>query len=161
MDAATWLKQLGDQSGQTDKRARLAELVAHIGSVSTLDDLLFEVTDRTSAFLNAERTTLFMSDAQGQLRAVAWVEGSARELQLPRDPTNAIGFAYAAKAPLSFKDLNDANELARLHPRLRPDDRLDRWLGLTIRGAIVAPLLLGTLPFGVVLVVNRQDESGL
>src|SRR5208283_5660729 len=59
------------------------------------------------------------------------------------------------------KDLNDANELARLHPRLRPDDRLDRWLGLTIRGAIVAPLLVGDLPFGVVLVVNRQDESGL
>ena len=161
MDAATWLKQLGDQSGQTDKRARLAELVAYIGSVPTLDDLLFEVTDRTSAFLNAERTTLFMSDAQGQLRAVAWVEGSARELQLPRDPTNVIGFAYAAKAPLSFKNLNDANELTRLHPRLRPDDRLDRWLGITIQGAMVAPLLVGDLPFGVVLVANRQDESGL
>jgi hypothetical protein len=33
MDAATWLKQMGDQSGQTDKRARLAELLTYIGSV--------------------------------------------------------------------------------------------------------------------------------
>ena len=161
MDAATWLKQVGDQSGQADKRARLAELVAYIGSVATLDDLLFEATDRTSAFFGAERTTLFMSDAQGQLRAVAWVEDSVRELRLPRDPTNVIGFAYAAKAPLAVKNLNDANELLRLHPRLRPDDRLDRWLGTTIQGAIVAPLLVGDLPFGVMLVVNRQDESGL
>jgi hypothetical protein len=161
MDAATWLKQVGDQSGQADKRARLAELVAYIGSVTTLDDLLFEATARASTFLSAERTTLFMSDAQGQLRAVAWVEDSVRELRLPRDPTNVIGFAYAAQAPLGFKNLNDANELQRLHPRLRPDDRLDRWLGTTIRGAIVAPLLVGDLPFGVMLVVNRQDESGL
>jgi type II secretory ATPase GspE/PulE/Tfp pilus assembly ATPase PilB-like protein len=161
MDAATWLKQVGDQSGQADKRARLAELVAYIGSVATLDDLLFEATERASAFLSAERTTLFMSDTQGQLRAVAWVEDSVRELRLPRDPTNVIGFAYAAKVPLGFQNLNDANELLRLHPRLRPDDRLDRWLGIAIQGAIVAPLLVGDLPFGVMLVVNRQDESGL
>jgi len=161
MDAATWLKQLGDQPGQTDKRARLAELVAYIGGVATLDDLLFEAADRVSAFLSAERTTLFMSDAQGQLRAVAWVEDSVRELRLPRDPTNVIGFAYAAQAPLGFKNLSDASELLRLHPRLRPDDRLDQWLGIAIRGAIVAPLLVGDLPFGVMLVVNRRDESGL
>jgi type II secretory ATPase GspE/PulE/Tfp pilus assembly ATPase PilB-like protein len=161
MDAATWLKQMGDQSGQGDKRARLAGLLTYIGSVPALDDLLFEGTDRISAFLAAERTTLFMSDAQGQLRSVAWVQDSARELRLPRDPSNVVGFAYAAKDPLSFKNLNDASELARLHPRLRPDDRLDRWLGITIQGAIVAPLLVGELPFGVMLVVNRQDESGL
>jgi type II secretory ATPase GspE/PulE/Tfp pilus assembly ATPase PilB-like protein len=161
MDAATWLKQMGDQSGQGDNRARLAELLTYIGSVPALDDLLFEVTDRISAFLTAERTTLFMSDSQGQLRSVAWVQDSARELRLPRDPSNVVGFAYAAKDPLSFKNLNDANELARLHPRLRPDDRLDRWLGTTIQGAIVAPLLVGELPFGVMLVVNRQDECGL
>jgi type II secretory ATPase GspE/PulE/Tfp pilus assembly ATPase PilB-like protein len=161
MDAATWLKQMGDQSGQTDKRARLAELLTYIGSVPALDDLLFEATNRVSEFLSAERTTLFMSDAQGQLRSVAWVEDSARELRLPRDASNVIGFAYAAKDPLSLKNLNDASELARLHPRLRPDDRLDRWLGITIRGAIVVPLLVGDLPFGVMLVVNRQDEAGL
>jgi len=161
MDAATWLKQVGDQSGQADKRARLAELVAYIGSVGTLDDLLFEATDRTSTFFGAERTMLFMSDAQGQMRAVAWVQDGVRELRLPRDPTNIVGFAYAAKAPLVFKNLNDGNELARLHPRLRPDDRLDRWLGTAIQGAIVAPLLVGDLPFGVMVVVNRQDESGL
>jgi len=161
MDAATWLKQMGDQSVQTDKRARLAELLAYISSIPALDDLLFEATDRISAFLSAERTTLFMSDAQGQLRSVAWVEDSARELRLPRDASNVIGFAYSAKDPLSFKNLNDASELAHLHPRLRPDDRLDRWLGISIRGAIVAPLLVGDLPFGVMLLVNRQDEFGL
>ena len=130
MDAATWLKQVGDQSGQADKRARLAELVAYIGSVPPWMTSCSRPLVRASAFLSAERTTLFMSDAQGQLRAVAWVEDSVRELRLPRDPTNVIGFAYAAKAPLGFKNLNDANELQRLHPRLRPDDRLDRWLGL-------------------------------
>jgi len=42
-----------------------------------------------------------------------------------------------------------------------PTTGLDRWLGLTIQGAIVAPLLVDDLPFGVMLVVNRQDESGL
>jgi type II secretory ATPase GspE/PulE/Tfp pilus assembly ATPase PilB-like protein len=160
MDAATWLKQVGDQSGQADRRARLAELVAYLNSIATLDDLLFEATDRISTFFGAERTTLFMSDAQGQLRAVAWVEDAVRELRLPRDPSNIIGFAYAAKTPLGLKSLNDANELGRLHPRLRPDDRLERWLGTAIQGAIAAPLVVGDMPFGVMLVVNRQDETG-
>jgi len=160
MDAATWLKQLGEQPGQIDRRTRLAELVASIGSVSSLDGLLFEAADRVSAFLSAERTALFMSDVQGQLRAVAWVQDMVRELRLPRDPTNVVGYAYGSKAPLGFRNLNDATELARVHPRLRPDERFEQWLGITIRGAIVAPLLVDDLPFGVMLVVNRQDESG-
>jgi len=112
MDAATWLKQVGDQSGQADKRARLAELIAYIGSITTLDDLLFEASDRVSAFLSADRTTLFMSDAQGQLRR--WLGGRLRaRAALPRDASNVIGFAYAAKAPLGFKNLNDPDELVR------------------------------------------------
>jgi len=85
MDAATWLKQMGDQSGQTDRRARLSELLTYIGSVPALDDLLFEAADRISAFLSAERTTLFMSDTQGQLRAwLGWKTPHA-SCALPRD----------------------------------------------------------------------------
>ena len=161
MDAATWLKQVNDQSGQADRRARLSELVANIAAVSSLDSLLFEATEQVSAFFDAVSTSVFMSDAQGQLRAVAWIKDGVRELRLPRDPSNVIGFAYTAKAPVSFQNLGDAAELARLHPRLKPDDRLDRWLGMNIRGAIVVPLPVRDLPFGVMLVANRKDESGL
>jgi type II secretory ATPase GspE/PulE/Tfp pilus assembly ATPase PilB-like protein len=161
MDAATWLKQLSEQSGQSDRRARLSELVASIAAVSSLDSLLFEAAEQVSAFFDAVNTSVFMSDAQGQLRAVAWIKDGVRELRLPRDPSNVIGLAYAAKAPLSFQNLGDPAELARLHPRLKPDDRLDRWLGMNIRGAIAVPLPVRDLPFGVMLVVNRKDESGL
>ncbi len=161
MDAATWLKQLNEQSGQPDRRARLSELLAAVAAVGSLDSLLFETTERVSAFFDAVSTSVFMSDAQGQLRAVAWVNDGVRELRLPRDPSNVIGFAYTAKAPVSFQNLADPVELARLHPRLKPDDRLDRWLGMTIRGAIVVPLPVRDLPFGVMLVANRKDQSGL
>jgi len=90
------------------------------------------------------------------------VEDSARELRLPRDPSNVIGFAYAAKDSAQLPRPERCQRAgAPAIQRLRPTTRLDRWLGLTIQGAIVGALLVDDLPFGVMLVVNRQDESGL
>ncbi len=160
MDAATWLKQLGDPAGQNDRRTRLAELIAYLTRISSLDDLLFAAMERVSTFMGAKHAALFLPDAQGQMRAVCWAADAVRELVLPREAGNLVGFACLAKAPVALRSLADPSELARLHPRLRPDERFSKWLGEPIQAAILSPLVGGNGCMGVLLVANRMTESG-
>jgi type II secretory ATPase GspE/PulE/Tfp pilus assembly ATPase PilB-like protein len=161
MDAAMWLRQMGNDSMHAEKRARLGELCTYLGNVTSLDDLLFEAMEKVADFFGAKRAAIFVPDVENQLRAVAWIGESVRELRLPRDPANLVGWAMAARAPCSVRNVWDLAELVRLHPRLRPDDRLDQWLGLRLRAMLLAPLGDGDQALGVLVVVNRSDESGV
>ena len=161
MDAATWLRQMGGESAQADKRAQLPELCAYLTKVATLDDLLFEGMERVASFFAAERAAVFVPDLENQLRAVAWVDDSIRELRLPREPANLIGWAARANTASSIRNVWDLAELVRLHPNLRPDERLDQWLGVRVRSVILAPLLDDEQVVGVLLIANRNDETGV
>jgi type II secretory ATPase GspE/PulE/Tfp pilus assembly ATPase PilB-like protein len=161
MDAATWLRQMGNDSMHSEKRARLGELCTYLGNLTSLDDLLFEAMEKVADFFGAQRAAIFVPDVDNQLRAVAWMGESVRELRLPRDPTNLVGWASAARAPSSVRNVWDLAELVRLHPRLRPDDRVDQWLGLRLKAVLLAPLCEGDHVVGVLLVLNRREEEGI
>jgi len=163
MDAATWLRQMGGggDPAQADKRAQLAELCGYLAGLDTLDGLLFEGMERVAAFFAAGRAVVFIPDRDNHLRAVAWISDSVRELRLPRDPGNLVGWAVAARSPASVRNVWDLAELVRLHPRLRPDDRLDQWLGLRLHSVILAPLLDQDKEVGALLIANRTDEASV
>jgi type II secretory ATPase GspE/PulE/Tfp pilus assembly ATPase PilB-like protein len=160
MDAATWLRQMAGESAQPDKRAQLTELCAYLAGLPSLDNLLFDGMERVAAFFGAQRAVVFIPDRENQLRAVAWVVDSMRELRLPSEPGNLVGWAAATAAPASVRNVWDLAELVRLHPRLRPDERLDQWLGLRLCGVILAPLRAHEQVLGVLLIANRTDEAG-
>jgi type II secretory ATPase GspE/PulE/Tfp pilus assembly ATPase PilB-like protein len=159
MDAATWLRQMGAQPAQVDKRADLTDLCAYIAGLPTLDDLLFESTERIAKFFAAERAAIFIPDRENQLRAAVWVVDAMREVRLPRDPANLIGWAASAPAPTTIRNVWDLAELVRLHPNLRPDERLDQWLGVRLRGVILVPLRDDEQTLGVLLIANRTEEG--
>jgi type II secretory ATPase GspE/PulE/Tfp pilus assembly ATPase PilB-like protein len=163
MDAATWLRQVGGggDPAQADKRAQLAELCGYLAGLDSLDSLLFEGMERLAAFFAAGRAAVFIPDRDNQLRAVAWVSDSVRELRLPRDPSNLIGWVATARSPASIHNVWDLAELVRLHPSLRPDDRLDQWLGLRLRSVLLAPLSERDKELGVLLIANRTDEASV
>ena len=161
MDAATWLRQMGGDPAQTEKRTQLTELCSYLTGLDSLDALLFDGMERVAAFFCAERAAVFIPDQDNHLRAVAWISDSVRELRLPSDPSNLVGWAVAARSPASIRNVWELAELVRLHPRLRPDDRLDQWLGLRLRSVLLAPLVEQAKGVGVLLVANRSDESGV
>jgi type II secretory ATPase GspE/PulE/Tfp pilus assembly ATPase PilB-like protein len=161
MDAATWLRQMGNDSVQSEKRALVGELCAYLGNLASLDDLLFDAMERVAGFFGAQRAAVFVPDVDNQMRAVVWIGDAVRELRLPRDTSNLVGWAISAKSPASVRNVWDLAELARLNPRLRPDDKLDQWLGLRLKAVLVAPLCDGDQMVGVLLVVNRNDASGI
>lgn len=88
MDAATWLRQMGGEASQANKRNQIGELCNHLAGLATLDDLLFEGMEQVASFFTAERATVFIPDLDNQLRAVAWIGDSVRELRMPKDPSN-------------------------------------------------------------------------
>jgi type II secretory ATPase GspE/PulE/Tfp pilus assembly ATPase PilB-like protein len=160
MDAATWLRQMGGDSAQADKHPELDELCGHLAGLPSLDNLVFEGMERVARFFGAERAAVFIPDLENQLRAVAWIDDSVRELRLSAEPGNLIGWAALAHAPSCVRNVWDLAELVRLHARLRPDERLDQWLGLRLRSVLLAPLLQGEQLLGVLLIANRQEEGG-
>ncbi len=159
MDAATWLKQMGSDPAQAEKRARLGELCAYLGGLNSLDDLPFEAMEKVAGFFAAQRAAIFIADVENQLRALAWIADAVRELRLPRDPANLIGWAATAQAPSSVRNVWDLAELVRLNPRLRPDDRLDQWLGLRLKAMLLAPLCDADRVVGVLIVANGADKG--
>ena len=161
MDAATWLRQVGGESAQKERRTQLTELCSHLAGLPTLDNLLFEGMERVAAFFAAEHAAVFIPDRDNHLRAVAWVNDSVRELRLPCEASNLIGFAAASRAPTSIRNVWDLAELVRVHPRLRSDDRLDQWLGLRMHSVILAPLFNHDKGVGVLLIANRTDEASV
>jgi type II secretory ATPase GspE/PulE/Tfp pilus assembly ATPase PilB-like protein len=161
MDAATWLRQIGGQTAQPDRQAQLAELCTYLSGLTSLDSLVFEGMERVASFFGAERAVVFVPDRDNQLRAVAWVSDSVRELRLPSDASNLVGWAATAAAPASVRNVWDLAELVRLNARLRPEERVDQWLGVRLRGAILAPLRDEIHLLGVLLLANRTDETGM
>jgi len=163
MDAATWLRQVGGggDPAQADRRAQLAELCGYLAGMDTLDSLLFEGMERVAAFFAAGRAAVFIPDRDNHLRAVAWISDSVRELRLPRDPSNLVGWAATARSPASIHNVWDLAEMVRLHPRLRPDERLDQWLGLRLRSVLLAPLAENNKEVGLLLIANRTDEASV
>jgi type II secretory ATPase GspE/PulE/Tfp pilus assembly ATPase PilB-like protein len=161
MDAATWLRQVGGDAAQAERRAEVAELSAELAAMPSLDSLLFDGMEKVATLFGAEHATVFVSDRDNHLRAVAWVGEGVRELRLPREPANLIGWSATAKAPASIRNVWDLAELVRLHPRLRPDERLDTWLDLRLHSAIVAPLLDHDHDLGVLLIANRKNEGNV
>ena len=157
MDAATWLRQIGGQTAQPDRQAQLAELCTYLSGLTSLDSLVFEGMERVASFFGAERAVVFVPDLDNQLRAVAWVSDSVRELRLPNDASNLVGWTATAAAPASVRNVWDLAELVRLNARLRPEERLDQWLGVRLRGAILAPLRDETHLLGVLLLANRTS----
>jgi type II secretory ATPase GspE/PulE/Tfp pilus assembly ATPase PilB-like protein len=159
MDAATWLRQVGGDAGQAERRAQIGELSAELAAMPSLDSLLFDGMDKVAALFGAERAAVFVPDRDNHLRAVAWVGEGVRELRLARDPSNLIGWSSTAKAPTNIRNVWDLAELVRLHPRLRPDEHLDKWLDLRLHSAIVAPLAAHGHDVGVLLIANRKNEG--
>ena len=161
MDAATWLRQVGGDAVQAERRAEVAELSAELTTMLSLDNLLFDGMEKVAALFGAERAAVFVPDRDNHLRAVAWVGEGVRELRLPREPANLIGWSATARAPTCIRNVWDLAELVRLHPRLRPDERLDKWLDLRLHSAIVAPLVDHDQDVGVLLIANRKNEGGV
>src|ERR1017187_10379960 len=102
MDAATWLRQVGGESAQGEKRTQLSELCSALAGLDSLDGLLFEGMEQVAAFFAAERAAVFIPDLDTPLRGVVWVADSFRELRLPRDPGNLVGGAASARSPASI-----------------------------------------------------------
>lgn len=91
MDAATWLRQLGGDAVQAEKRAQIAQLSGELLAMPSLDSLLFDGMEKVSTFFAAEHAAVFVPDRDNHLRAVAWIGEGVRELRLPREPSNLIG----------------------------------------------------------------------
>ncbi len=155
------MRSTEDSAAQLDKRKRLADLSTYINTCKTIDELLPGAQMRITEFFAAERSTLYAVDApSNQLYSLAKTGVEIKEIRVARSATSIAGFVAVARAPVNMRDVYDADELSRVHPKLRFDDRWDRASGFRTRSMMAVPVVSHAerAVIGVLQVMNRKDE---
>jgi len=155
MDAATWLRSVGDAGAKTQQSFdALTELC---GKADTIDRILKEAPALISEIFDAQSTYLFgFEKAKGQLFTIASIGNDFKEVRVPIGPTSIAGFVGITKVVVNVRNAYDAAELGRIHAKLRFDDHLDQLTGTKTRALLSVPILAENELVGLFQVVNKK-----
>jgi type II secretory ATPase GspE/PulE/Tfp pilus assembly ATPase PilB-like protein len=113
-----------------------------------------------SDLLGCERITLYQSSDNGrELRASFRTEDDDVDVRVPFSPSSISGYVAMSRQPVLIRNLEDAAELAQIHPDLRYDPSFARSAGLVDKTMVVVPILSDRVLLGVLQLINKQDGS--
>ena len=143
-----------------------AQFFRHLQAVTTkihdtenLDELMLEVSQDICGLLNADRLTLYVLNDE-KTAIVSRVKtglNAAKDLKLPITRQSIAGYVALTCQTLNIADVYDEAALRQIDPGLRFLKEVDRRSGYRTRQMLVAPILRGTTPVGVLQVVNTRE----
>lgn len=140
---------------RSERRVEAIRQIGHVlGSNLELDPLLAEIVDRTTELLDADRSTLFLLDAEsGELWSKV-LQGQGQGLKEIRFPVGVglAGWVAARQKPLHIRD-------AYADRRFNPE--FDKKSGYLTRNMLVWPVRRpqGSDLLGVIQVLNKKQGS--
>ncbi|MBY0471590.1 GAF domain-containing protein [bacterium] len=121
-----------------------------------LESTIFMIQDKMSKFIKAERSTIYLLDNKGCLKA-SYLNGDPQtkhEVKRSIQPNDGIiGYVFQSKSPLLIKDL--ATDM-RFSQYLK--DR-SGYNGYKTRSCIIIPLLSGTEIVGILTFADKSDGT--
>lgn len=148
--------EVGDlhtELGRSERRVEAIRQIGHVlGSNLELDPLLAEIVDRTTELLDADRSTLFLLDADaGELWSKVLQGQEFKEIRLPVG-VGLAGWVAAKQKPLHIRD-------AYADKRFNP--AFDKQSGYKTRNMLVWPVRRpqGSDLLGVIQVLNKSQGS--
>lgn len=147
--------ELSDLRSELERSERRVEAMKQIGRVLgsnlDLDPLLAEIVSRTTDLLEADRSTLFLVNPDGQLWSKVLEGKELREIRLPKG-SGIAGWVASHGKPLHIRN-------AYKDKRFNPE--FDRRSGYRTRGMLVWPVRRPQKAeiIGVVQVLNKRNGS--
>lgn len=154
---------------ELDYRKRLSHITNQINAAESIPAILMTLKDRILELLDAERLTIYAVDTKNQeLYSLQKVGDVPKEIRVPKSFGSIAGFAALARKTVNIRDAYDANELLKLHPNLRFDQRWDKQTGFRTKAVLAVPILFEKYLLGVLQLINKrhgvvftaQDEDG-
>jgi type II secretory ATPase GspE/PulE/Tfp pilus assembly ATPase PilB-like protein/GAF domain-containing protein len=151
------------EAAELEQRKTLPELKARIVSAQTMEDMLSGgLAERVAELIGADRATLFAIDTRtNQLYSIARSGAEPIEIRVERGPTSVVGFVASLKkpVPINLKDVYDASERAKIHPKLAFDESWDKKTGYRTRSLLTVPVLHDRQLLGVMQLLNKKDAT--
>ena len=149
---------------------RLVQLIDRIHAAKSLDSIFLEIQGEIVAFVDAERMTLYVVDAdRKQLYSKFLALDAVKEIRVPVSETSVAGFVAKTQQTVNIADAYDAVELKRVSPRLAFDASWDKRTGFRTTQILAMPVLHDGRILGVIQLLNKRgggrftkdDETGV
>ena len=110
--------------------------------------------------IKAERMTIYQSLSNGiEIQSVFKSSGEKKEIRVPYSTTSVSGWVALSNKSVIIKDLDDHQELQRIHPDLKYDSSFSKASGFIEKNMICVPIKEGKVFLGVLQFTNCTDGS--
>jgi Type II secretory pathway, ATPase PulE/Tfp pilus assembly pathway, ATPase PilB len=145
---------------ELDYRKRVSSITNQINAAESISAILMTLKDRILELLDAERLTIYAVDTKNQeLYSLHKVGDVPKEIRVPKSFGSIAGFAALSRKTVNIRDAYDSNELLKLHPNLRFDQRWDKQTGFRTRAVLAVPILFEKYLLGVLQLINKRHGA--
>jgi type II secretory ATPase GspE/PulE/Tfp pilus assembly ATPase PilB-like protein len=139
------------------KEQKLVQLIDRIHSAKSLDTIFFEIQGDILAFLDADRMTLYVADAdRKELYSKFLALDTVKEIRVPISEGSVAGFVATSRNTVNIGDAYDAGELTKISGKLRFDASWDKKTGYRTKQILAMPILHENRNVGVIQLLNKK-----
>jgi type II secretory ATPase GspE/PulE/Tfp pilus assembly ATPase PilB-like protein len=147
-----------DLESQVKFRTRLQEIGNKINAASNLDEILIDLKDEIASLFNAQRVTIYVSDAEKEELTSRIKSGDDQSVGRIRVSSESIaGYSAFNQQMINIKNVYDDDELKAINSRLNFDQRWDQKTGFVTRQVLVCPITFKNQVLGAIQLLNRID----
>jgi type II secretory ATPase GspE/PulE/Tfp pilus assembly ATPase PilB-like protein len=140
---------------------QLQAVANRIHDTDNTDQIILEASSDICRLFNADRLTLYVVNEDGASITSKVKTGlnTTRDLKLPISVQSIAGYVALVKQMLNIADVYDSAALKTLHPELTFLQAVDVRSGYRTKQMLVAPVLDGSVLFGVLQVINNRSDQ--
>ncbi|MBI5359235.1 MAG: Flp pilus assembly complex ATPase component TadA [Planctomycetes bacterium] len=151
------IKTFEESQRALEQQKRLRAVSDKMHSAANIEDILSSLVLDISGLIDVEAISLYIVDkTTDELIAKYRVKDDFEEIRLPKSNSSIAGFCVVNNKVVVIANVNDKQELAKVHPDLKFDSSWDVKSGMTTRNVLSYPLLFKGSVTGAIQLVNKK-----
>ena len=144
---------------QLEYRKRLMDKINEIHSADSLNTILIHIKDSIAALFNADRITIYLSDAKRNILISKVKSGSeVQQIVIPISDASLAGYCSISAAVINVKNAYDQHELRMICSNLKFDDSWDKKTGFITKQVLCVPIKFQKAMMGVIQIINKKGD---
>lgn len=152
-------KQASDNNSDHFKK-KLTAIYNIIKKESAFQEGILKVEKDILSLLKAERLTIYQNLSNGiEIQSIFKSSREKKDIRVPYSTTSVAGWVALSNKSVVIKNLDDPQELQRIHPDLNYNSRFSKASGYIENSMICVPIKEGKVFLGVLQFINCKGAS--
>ena len=144
---------------QLEYRKRLMDKINEIHSADNLNTILIHIKDSIAGLFNADRITIYLSDAKRNILVSKVKSGSEiQQIVVPISDASLAGYCSINGTVINIKNAYDPHELRMIGSNLKFDDSWDKKTGFITKQVLCVPIKFQKSMMGVIQIINKKGD---